>query len=246
LVVHGGIDGYSRMIVYLGCNNKNKAETVLSLFSEACTKYFVPSRVRCDKGRENIEVARYMLTNRGFDRGSVITGSSVHNQRIERLWRDLFNQVVYQYYSLFHNMEDAHLLDPLNDAHLFALHHTFIPRINQSLELFTYMWNQHPISSQKNHSPVQLFTLGIQKLLSKGVIANDFFLYAENWDSYGIDLDGPLALSEDSDSKPNITVSASNFILSTEQQNEVASIDVIAESAMMGVDIYLTVLSVIL
>ena len=50
LVIHGGIDGYSRVIVFLACGNNNRADTVLrSLFSQACLKYFIPSRVRCDK-----------------------------------------------------------------------------------------------------------------------------------------------------------------------------------------------------
>ena len=35
IVVHGTIDGYSRMITYLQCNNNNLAATVLHLFLDA-------------------------------------------------------------------------------------------------------------------------------------------------------------------------------------------------------------------
>ena len=65
LVIHGGIDGYSRLIVFLACGNNNRADTVVSHFTQACLNYFIPSRVRCDRGGENVEVARFMLSTRG-------------------------------------------------------------------------------------------------------------------------------------------------------------------------------------
>ena len=46
IVTHGGIDGYSRIPVYLGPGDNNRAETVLRLFLEAVQKYGLPSRVR--------------------------------------------------------------------------------------------------------------------------------------------------------------------------------------------------------
>lgn len=84
IVTHGAIDGFSRLIVYLRCSTNNRASTVYDLFLEAVSQHCLPSRVRSDQGRENIQVARHMLRHRGVNRRSIITGSSVHNQRIER------------------------------------------------------------------------------------------------------------------------------------------------------------------
>ena len=96
-VIHGGIDGYSRMIVYLHCSTNNKASTVMQLFEAAVGKFGLPSRVWSDKGMENVDVAWYMLSHprRGPDRGSHIAGRRVHNQWIERLWRDVFTGCTY-------------------------------------------------------------------------------------------------------------------------------------------------------
>lgn len=68
LVTHGGIDGYSRLIVYLKCSGNNLAETVLSFYEEATGKYGIPSRVRGDHGCENGLVAQFMDTKKGADR----------------------------------------------------------------------------------------------------------------------------------------------------------------------------------
>ena len=55
-MVHGGIDGFSRLVVFLKCATNNRAETVMSSLFEGTRKYGIPSRVHSDHGGESIEV----------------------------------------------------------------------------------------------------------------------------------------------------------------------------------------------
>ena len=59
LVTHGGINGFSRMIVYLECSANNRASTVYELFLNAVSQFGLPSRVRSDQGGESILVAKH-------------------------------------------------------------------------------------------------------------------------------------------------------------------------------------------
>lgn len=82
-VVHGAIDGYSRMVVMLSCSTNNRAETVLQSFLQV-ENYGLPKQLRTDCGGENVDAWDYMIQHQG--ESSVIVGSSVHNVHIERLW----------------------------------------------------------------------------------------------------------------------------------------------------------------
>ena len=90
MMIHGCIEGYSCLVVYLQCANNNEAITVLWIFQKAVQVYGVPSRVRGVRGGENVDVADFMIAQWGSGRGSFICDCSVHNQWIERLWRDVF------------------------------------------------------------------------------------------------------------------------------------------------------------
>ena len=95
-----------------------------------------------------------MLEMRRLNRGSIITGSSVHNCRVERAHKDVYAGVLCHFAEIFDGMERDGLLDPLNDVRLYALHFVYIPRINKSLEEFVCQWNNHPISTENNLSPL--------------------------------------------------------------------------------------------
>jgi hypothetical protein len=64
-----------QQITGLRAGNNNKASTVHDLFVEAIREYGIPSRVRGDRGGENIEVAVTMVRLRGRNRASFIWGS---------------------------------------------------------------------------------------------------------------------------------------------------------------------------
>ena len=163
IVIHGGIDGYSRIPVYLAASVNNRSETVVQHFLEAVGTYGLPSRVRADKGGENTLVSEYMLRHphRGPGRGSFITGRSVHNQRIERLWRDVSSSCTMHLYHLFYSLEDEGLLDPVDEVDLFSLHWVFIPRLNQQLQSFRSAYAHHKLRTEHSHTPLQLWTRGI-------------------------------------------------------------------------------------
>ena len=199
-VIHGGIDGYSRLIVYLRCSNNNRAATVLSLFRESINIWGLPSRVRADDGGENVAVGDVMVHYRGESRGSFITGPSVHNTRIERLWREVVHCILFSFKTVFLHLEQMGLLIRSNDIDLYALHYVYMPRINTALTQFVDTFNNHGLSSEHGLTPHQLWISGILQHHSsnysgvRGIIDNSL---PEDLNMYGDDPNAPTPQGDD-------------------------------------------------
>ena len=149
--------------MFLHCSSNNLAETVETLFLNAISENgnFWPSRIRVDHGVENVLVCDDMVEHRGPSRSSFIAGPSTRNQRIERLWRDVFRCVSVTFYYTFYAMEESGILNLDNDVHLFLLHHVFLPRINFGLSEFKALYNDHRLSTERNWTPNQIWHNGM-------------------------------------------------------------------------------------
>lgn len=165
-VIHGAVDGFSRTITYLQCANNNRAPTVLDFFREGVSHFGLPDSVRSDHGGENIGVWRYMIVTHNNDHSCILTGSSVHNERIERMWRDVHRCVVSTFSDMFTSLEREDLLGPTNEVDLYCLHHIFFPLISKNLSEFKESWNNHSISSEGSRTPYQLLVEGLSQIVN--------------------------------------------------------------------------------
>ena len=125
------------------------------------------------------------------------SGSSVHNCRVERAHRDIYSGVLCFFARTFGHLEDNGLLDPLNELPLFALHYTFMPRINECLQEFKRQWENHPLSSEGNCSPLQLYTAGMLENEHSGYAAVASVFDPGSMHDYGFDPSGPFPMDED-------------------------------------------------
>ena len=58
---------------------------------------------------------------------------------------------------LFYYTEEYGLLNPLNENDRYALHCIYIPRINRALMEFQRHYNYHPLRTEHNLTPTQIF-----------------------------------------------------------------------------------------
>ena len=234
-IIIGVIDGFSRLPVVLDCTSSNKAPVVLNSFLKGVEEYGLPMRVRSDMGMENVLVADYMIEKRGANRGSMITGKSTHNQRIERLWRDVYTGVLSYFYELFYFMEEEGLFDPLNETHLACLHYVYLPKINEKLKIWNKAWATHRMRTTKT-SPLKLWVSG-QMNNQVGIdLTEDIFQF------YGAEGNFDEDLSSES-GRPIFTAPEILTEDMIDTLNETVNITAIDDST--GIDVYKKVLDVV-
>ena len=234
-VIHGCTDGYSRAIVYLKCATNNLASTALDYFIDETKDFGLPLRVRGDHGVENVDVARFMVENRGDNRGNFIAGCSVHNVTIERLRREM-NRVVITYYNDILNLEVSRFLDSNSELDLFALQLIYLPRINASLNQFTEQWNFHGIRTAGYQSPKALWPAGIIHSMDDAVLCEPEY--------YCIDFDSSVTEMDDN---CNVVVPESEVQL-TEQEMTVLRNhvpDPLEDDGSYGINLYMKVCEVL-
>ena len=165
---------------------------------------------------ENISVARLMLDKFGPENVPHLTGLSIHNQRIERLWRDVVTYYIVQHYrDLFEFMESMGILDPLNKCELFALHLVYQPRLDKALKDFISFWNNHKLRTEGALTPMQIWMQGVYCNLMNDTVRNTVDLSDFDPTNYGVDEETNIPLDDIQTS--NVIVSSCPYQLSEEE-----------------------------
>ncbi|KAF4606218.1 hypothetical protein EYR38_000267 [Pleurotus pulmonarius] len=194
--VHGApATGFGpRFVVAIQVSSNNTARTVLDVFIDAIETHGIPSRVRADYGTENLLVAALMESLKGLERGSYIWGRSVHNVRIERLWRDITLGFGQKWKQFFEHLEVHHNLNHNLNAHIWLLHHLFSDDLNEDANAWAEAWNSHVLSirGERQRSPKDMFVFGMMEHGMHGVGGytgniDDKDLSPEELQEYGID-----------------------------------------------------------
>lgn len=142
-------------------------------------------------------------------------------------------------------MEEVGKLNRNNSLYLFALHFIFLPRINRVLESFIKAWNHHPIRTEQNWTPEQIWINGMIDVRNRELTAvadvAESLNSNDDLEWYGYD---PQAPHPNDDGLSSVIV---NDIDGPEDITQllIQEIDPLAESDSFGIDLYEQALEII-
>ena len=149
-VIHGCVDWYSRRVMFLQCSTNNRAMTVYDLFLNAVDVHGLSSRVRGVHGVENVDVAWHMFTHplqgpyRGSEKAATINVLNAFG-------------VIY----LMGVCSSSIIFLDIWRTIVCLILAAILPRINRQLKLFQEGHDHHPLSSESNMIPMQLWVQGL-------------------------------------------------------------------------------------
>ena len=136
----------------------------------------------------------------------------------------------------FYSLEDIGELDVNCPVDISALHFVFKPIIQHHLDSFRQGWAHHSLRTERNRTPQQLWISGLHNsreldpddpaiaglnvrlmycLLVYPLAYNIILLLVQvNWDSFGVDWEGPIPLDDDN----TVTVEELEDLLSDTQK----------------------------
>ncbi|CAG7825487.1 unnamed protein product [Allacma fusca] len=147
-----------------------------------------------------------------------------------RTRRDVFYGLLVIYYNLFYELEGSGVLNINNSKHIAILHHVFLPRINEHLQDFARGYSSHPLSTESNKSPQQLY------LMHLGTIQDSFVDHQnlQDWNFLCNDETDVQDLFQGN----TVTFPENNAEFSEMELQHLSSIDVRRISTSYGADVY--------
>lgn len=73
----------------------------------------------------------------------------------------MYSDCLSLFYQIFQYLEMHNMLDADDETHIWCLHMVYLPMINQHLETWKASWVHHPLGTESNKSPMQLWISGL-------------------------------------------------------------------------------------
>ena len=155
--MHGGIDGFSRRILWLevGSTNNNPIQIAKYFVNTAISLGSLPCIVRADRGTENVHVRTIQVHFRSLHddplsgENSFQYGKSTGNQRIESFWGQLRKQCIQFWMNKFKDLVSSGALDMSSKVEAMTLRFCFLHLIRRDIKRMASEWNCHNIQRRR-------------------------------------------------------------------------------------------------